>query len=420
MGGIILGGVVITQDEAPAGTANIHTVASGAGSCTRSVTPIDYATAVSNAWTCGSFDAANDICQNGDTVGVRGGSYGNVVISGSNGRTSMCTFTVASDQNVTMTGFDNGHQTGGDTGADWLTIQTDDTCRIETTTCPITLHGEFDSDNNSNNVFEGFDIDGDDTAEQQFHVESTDGPMTFRDMRIHDATDTNGMSILTGDGPWIFEDMDWYDVQDTTGGAIHSECAWTAMNNVTLRRTRWMNCTTQGIFLTGNEQATNWLVENNVFQAPVDSVNEAAFAFRSGDPPSPSPDGFIFRYNTIDSGVQINGTDNSPTANGFTVYGNYFRVNTPCGLSNTTCSYNVTPTGVGNGGGTGAASFSLASLNAGFTDPETGEANGNYALVSGSPLINIGNGSDYPSLDALGVARFDGSAPDIGAYEFQE
>ena len=48
---------------------------------------------------------------------------------------------------------------------------------------------------------------------------------------------------------------------------------------------------------------------------------------------SPNPDGFILRYNTFaDTGVQIDGSDNPLTANGLTVYGNYFETNPPCGL----------------------------------------------------------------------------------------
>jgi hypothetical protein len=115
----------------------------------------------------------------------------------------------------------------------------------------------------------------------------------------------------------------------------------------------------------------------------------------------------------------------TPTANGAQIYGNYFATNTPCGVPNTTYSYNITPTGVGNCGGTGAMSLAASTINAGFLNyhPFSGngganaEPPGDYALNAGSPLLNRGGTSGYPGLDRPGRARYTGSAPDIGAYE---
>ena len=94
-------------------------------------------------------------------------------------------------------------------------------------------------------------------------------------------------------------------------------------------------------------------------------------------------------------------------------------------MPNTSYSFNITPTGVDNCGGTGAASFSASILNGGFLNyhPFSGnggasaEPAGDYRLVAGSPLFNRGNPGSYPSLDRTGAARFTGTAPDIGAYE---
>jgi hypothetical protein len=414
------GGIILTTVPSGGGgdpaTANLHVDANG-GTCVDNASAVSYSDATACTW-----DAANDTCEAGDTVLVQGGSYGTVTLSGSNSRTTdHCTFTVDTGDVVTMTGFNNGQQCCGDTGADWIEINGNAPCRFETATCSIQTT-EFDNDNNAATAFYGWDIDGGGSDEQIFHVEGAASAFTWRQSRVHEVIDAQGMSILTGStGPWLFEDSDWYDVQDTTGGAVHTECAWTNMDNVIIRRTRWGNCAIMDLFLTGGDDlATDFLIENSVFQKPVDTPNENALAFRSGSAPSPSPDGFILRYNTIDSGVQINGTDNQPTANGFEVYGNYIRTGPPCGLTNATYSYNVTPDGTSNCGGTGAASFSLASLNAGFPDPDTGEGFGNYNILTGSPLKNIGDTGNFTTLDAAGNTRYDGSAPDIGAYEFQE
>ena len=63
------------------------------GQLSRSATPAAF-----NAGTaCGSLDAANDLCRNGDSVVVRGGTYSQGgdtnTITGTNGRTDYCNFT---------------------------------------------------------------------------------------------------------------------------------------------------------------------------------------------------------------------------------------------------------------------------------------------------------------------------------------
>lgn len=410
--------IINTPPPPPSGVANMF-VEVGAGACTRSATLIDYAASASPDRRCGTWDAAHDLCQNNDTVIVRGGSYGSVSISqaGAPARSAPCTFNVAAGENVTMTTWDNGVINGGDTGADWLTVNGNIPCRAETATCSISVD-EFDNDQVANTRYDGWDINSHDTGLQPFHVESN-GTFTWRNSRVHNATDTNGMSLLTGNGPWLFEDSDFYDVRDTTNGANHTECAWTGMNNVTIRRTRWYTCAVQGIFLTSNELATNWLVENNFFGNTVDSPNSTVFAFRTGTPPSPSPDGFIFRYNTLDGGMQFDDANNTPTSNGFQVYGNYMRSGPPCGLPNTTYGYNAAPGGVSCG--TNNVNATLAAFNAGFIAADfSGLTGGNYNLTSSSPLRNTGNPANFPPLDAANRNRFFGSAPDIGAYEFPE
>jgi hypothetical protein len=73
-----------------AGQANLWVDTNG-GSCSRSSTPTPYA----DGTACGSLDAANDICQGGDTVLVQGGTYRQQMVSGNGvGRSpsARCTF----------------------------------------------------------------------------------------------------------------------------------------------------------------------------------------------------------------------------------------------------------------------------------------------------------------------------------------
>jgi hypothetical protein len=263
---------------------------------------------------------------------------------------------------------------------------------------------------------------------QPFQVQAGATNFTLRNSQVHDVLNPNAMMVLEGSG-YTLDNNQIYDDLNNTDGAIHDECIYAmSVANMTMTRNHFWSCNVQDVFLTGSELASNWLVENNVFEAPTGSAGNSAnaLAFRSGGSPSPSPDGFVLRYNTFgSSGVQINQTDNPPTANGFTVVGNYFATNPPCGLSNTSYAYNISPTGTSNCGGSGAQSFSAASINAGFVryQPYAGDtgasaqAPGDYRLLSSSPLINRGTTGNYPTLDLSGIARFRGTAPDVGGYE---
>jgi hypothetical protein len=93
---ILIGGYAVVQGGG-SGEANAW-VTSVAGSCTRQASPVTLATAESNGWTCGTYDAANDVCQGGDTVRVKDGStYGGQTLSGSNSRSSDCLFKPETD-----------------------------------------------------------------------------------------------------------------------------------------------------------------------------------------------------------------------------------------------------------------------------------------------------------------------------------
>ena len=399
----------------PPGKANLW-VDTTAGSCVRSATPAAY----NDAQAC-SWSAANNKCAGRDDVVVRGGNYGNLRIRGSGGRSSACIFWAASGQSVVANDLNLGewqscHPGANGTTTSWLTL-----------VGPIKTR-EFHADCSNRVTVDGLDMDaGGAQITQPFHVEDATY-FTLRNSKVHNALNSNAMMVLDGSN-FVFDRNDIYDDLNNTDGAIHDECFRAQpVTNMTMTRNHFWSCAVMDVFLTGTETATNWLVENNVFEAPLGSSGNAAnaFAFRSGGSPSPSPDGFVLRYNTFgSSGVQANQGDNPPTAAGFTVVGNYFDTNAPCGLSNTTYAYNITPSGENNCGGTGSQSLSASALRAGFVkyQPYTGDqggsaqAPGNYQLLNGSPLVNRGTTGNYPSLDFTGLARYRGLAPDVGAYE---
>ena len=146
----ILGAV--TGGGPPAGTANLWVDTSG-GTCTRQA----VAAAYNDAAACSSFDAANDVCQNGDTVLVKTGAYSAQDLTGSNSRTSACTMQADSGATVTVVALTD------ETGADWLTFRnmadhSGDTIEGSTTSCvdldqSVCVSG-------SHVTLDGFDVSG--------------------------------------------------------------------------------------------------------------------------------------------------------------------------------------------------------------------------------------------------------------------
>lgn len=119
-GVLAAGGSYVVGGGGGSDTANAFVAASG--SCTRQASLVSLATAEANGWTCGTLDAANDVCQNGDTVRVKASvtvgtsSTGTTQITGSNSRSAACVVRPETDGgSITATGiisFDG----------DWLTV----------------------------------------------------------------------------------------------------------------------------------------------------------------------------------------------------------------------------------------------------------------------------------------------------------
>lgn len=404
-------------------TANIWVDQNG-GTCLDSGTAVAY----SDAAAC-SFDGANDTCDNGDTVLVKGGtSYGAVTLTGSNGRTADCTIYNATGENVVLGDLNNGRFSGGDTGADYLHwIGETANCRYGgATTCSFRM-SEWANDFTTNNTYEGVDMDADGNGgaggntTQPCHFEAG-GSITMKNSRIHNGWNSNALCFMSGNGPFLFEDVDIYGALNDTDGLIHEECIYaSSVANITLRRVRIFSCATQTLFVTGSGDATNWLIENSVIESPL-GPNDSGLVFRGPVDPSPNPDGFTIRNSTIMSMNLDDSGNNIPTANGLLVENSYFVKDMPCGQANSVLRYNVTSTGQ-TSCGTGSQTFSLASINAGFvsskafssTPEDTFAAPGDWHLVTGSPLLAAGNTLYAPAVDLDGCTR--PGTPSAGAYE---
>jgi hypothetical protein len=244
---------------------------------------------------------------------------------------------------------------------------------------------------------------------------------TLRNSRVHDAYNSGAMMWLGTPGRnFVLDHNEIYNDLNDTDGGIHDECVRVShLTNFRFTRNHMWSCQTMDLFITEGDLVSNFVIENNVFEAPTGSEGNSHNAIFFGR----APDNVTIRYNTFgSSGITVLA---SPTARGMTVVGNYFDVNSPCHEPNSVYAFNVTPVGVSNCGGRGARSFSAAALRRGFVkyQPFTGnggsrpQPRGDYRLRRNSPLINRGNRGSYPRRDRTGAKRFRGRAPDIGAYE---
>ena len=352
-----------------------------------------------DATACG-WNAAYQASQSGDVAIVKGGSYGDVRITPNKPSVTSFTFKPASGETVTV-----GEMNDGDyhfdpaRGGNNITFLG-----------PVTAR-EFRADHTVGVTVDGWNVTGNGAQiTQPFHVgESGTSNFTLRNSKVHGYMNPNAMVVLNGTN-FVIDHNDIYDDLNNTNGAIHDECFRTQpVSNMTLTRNHFWSCNVMDVFLTGSDLATNWLVENNVFEAPTGSSANAAngFAFRCGSSPAPVPDGFVMRYNTFGStGVQLCG---NATSKGFTVMANYFDTNAPSCSAPTVCSFNI------NGSAAARAGF-MAYLPYQGNGGSTPQISGDYRLRLNSPLIDQG-GPVYPALDFGGVMRYLGLAADVGAYE---
>lgn len=404
------GGAYVIQDgggEPEPGLANIWIDDDG-GTCTDNASQVAY----SDAAACGTWDAANDTCEGGDTVGVMSGNYADAFVRGDNGRSgSVCTFFVDDGQTVTADDFDVGRWQGSTDGASFVTI-----------IGPMTVKTLY-AYTSTAVTFDDIHVDGQFTSQTPQIVNFVDVNATFKNGEIENscAQDSAGaMMWLEGTAGYTLDNNAIHDAHICDESGAHTECTYfQAADNVTITRNHYYKCAIFDIFVTGEQgdnEADNYTLENNVFEKPctggtctVASTNPAVKT-RDGSFPDPHCVDWDVRFNVFMGGLSCN----SPSS--VTLRGNLFLTDNPCGAGGVTSTYNAFTTGTC---GSNSISNTEATYNSGWTG---GSARWpmDASLLTGSVLKNVGPTSDYPTLDLPGNSRYDGSAADIGAYEFQE
>jgi Right handed beta helix region len=124
-----------------------------------------------------------------------------------------------------------------------------------------------------------------------------------------------------------------------------------------------------------------------------------------------------FPYTGGNAGIAVAG-------NGTQIYNNTIANNTTEGISLASgatgsvvvnnIAYNNTGASYTNGGTGTATTTNLFNINPLFVNPSAG----NYQLQKGSPAIDAGTSSSIAQIDLAGTARPQGSATDIGAFEY--
>jgi hypothetical protein len=385
------------------------------GNCSRSV---NYATGTACTWPAAYNAATTD-----ETINVKGGNYSTVSMGPNNGR--KMTFKAVSGESIVISGFewrDSGH------GPDNVTV-----------IGPMKA-GPSSIDGVTNTTFDNIDFDGGGGTSRAVQgtlpssVPSSGANLTIKNSQLHNTVEANSMTWFTG-ASIVFDHNDFYDALINSGSKTHTECIYlVSTKNITISRSHFWDCDAEDVFVTdcltcANNPWPNAVIENNVFEivAGSDANAAAGLAFRNGGSPSPYPTNMLLRYNTFMSGVQW--PDDTSGATG-QVYGNYFRLSPPTGWGSIVYGCNVTSSGPSSGcSNTNASDFSASLINAGFTNPITTQGNGtpsnkapkgDYSLKSSSPFIDLVNDStNYPTTDFLGLLRYKGAKPDLGAYEYQ-
>ncbi len=398
------------------GSAALWVDADG-GACTRTVS---YATSTACTWAA-AYSAAND----GEEINVKGGTYGNVSMPTNDG-TGM-TFKAVPNESVVLTGLDwRASPTGlskDNHGPDNVTV-----------VGPMKI-GPTSIDGVTNTTFDNIDFDGGGGTSRAVQgdmpntVPASGANLTIKNSKLHNTVEANSMVYFSG-AKLVFDNNEFYDALINPGSSTHTECLYLwATSNITISRSHFWDCDAEAVFITGSATWPNATVENNVFEIVAGSAANASsgLAFRNGGAPSPYPTNMLLRFNTFMSGVQVPDSTSGATGN---VYGNYFRLTPPTGWGSIVYGCNVTSSGPSSGcNNTNAAAFTPSLIYAGFTNPITTQGNGtssnkapkgDYTLKSTSPFIDLmSSSSAYPITDLLGKDRYKGTAPDLGAYEYQ-
>jgi chitodextrinase len=383
--------LIINSFAAQPTVANFWIDTSG-GSCTRQAVAGSY----SDAQACGSMKAAYEAASSGDVVVVKPGSYGGQYFAG------------ARDPNT-------GNNTTGGSKIISFVGDPDNPSNVKL------LQLAVDSDNMS---FNGFDVDyqGGNPGGSGGAVLDVGGILnfTFKNGRVGNVAEQKGAMLAGRSDPakanMVIDNVDFHDVYAFQEGT-HNECIMSHSPGVTIRNSRFINCTTMDISLGlgdwwGQPQYGNVTLENNVFGHSTNGTGFHAY-------------GLAWWLSSMENVRVVNNTfENSvimdrANATGSGVWANNIGSGWDCGVSGITytgnvgqkCSasdYEVSP--ASSCGPPACPTLNRAPM--GFVDP----ANWDFHLTSTSIARDKANATYAPATDKDGNTR--NGPPDAGAYEY--
>jgi hypothetical protein len=403
----------------PVGTsANLWVDATG-GSCSRD----GVSTAYVDGRACSTLNAAYQAAANGDTILIRGGSYGRQVVAQK---------TLAAAPGIrfaTVRGETVAFSTLEIKGSFVRISGPFRTQRLE-------VDGAGNSAPNApveDVLVDTFEVDGQNVDGEVVGYLRGAERVTWRNGRIHH---NKNMSLVLADqepsagglANIAFDRMTFHDALLDAGSSAHTECLYAqGINNLRITNSHFYRCAVMDVFITRrpgtNTDAAGGYVENSIFEAPLAAGNVCcaanAFHFRNGGEPAPDIDNWDFRYNLFAGTLSLGGNENAVRGGGLRVIGNTFLGSSSCKGGGTVYAYNLHSDG-STCGGPGEATSSAAVIRSGFANYAGSVASNNdWHLKPGSVLLDRGSPSSYPGADRDGTPRFSGRAPDAGPYELR-
>jgi hypothetical protein len=332
-------------------------------------------------------------------VVIRGGTYSDGgdanTITGTNGRSDYCNFYSASGETVVLggcSGNDPSNQAAsmcldvmGNAG--WLRLDGGANNGIRTPAFSghgidlgvTTWYGSFDGEHGCTHV-----------TFTHVHIGRTNMTCPYSEISFSELGPSldNNSKFFSEANPVLIEGNRIHDY-DRSNVDQHMECLYfVGTVNLTMRGNIVGPCDIIAIHAKEYPPFNNNTLENNIFLPGANNIE-----YRYGPCSN-----LVVRNNVIADGLLDDGCSSTVTGNIFLSGGT-----SPC----SGWSYNIFIGSV-----CGANSFA-STLSALFVDG----AHQDYHLRSGSPAIDAGNPSNYPTRDIAGTARPLGPRPDAGAYE---
>lgn len=418
---LVVSAVPVTAQE----TAHLWIDTNG-GTCTRNGSPSAY----SDAAACGSFDAANDVAQNGDTVLIKAGSYSSQTLTGFNSRTANATFRPAVGETVTMPTMQ--FATDGDTtdGAKFLLIDGDG-LRLQLTGTDMNFMGNTSDVEVRSVKGANFGFFGPAQTKNNISVRNGEwGPCNMDDSpsNCNIKLDGSNTNILI-EGNYIHDlKCSGHDCTDCTDGTpacdIHGEAiiVFKGANGLTIRGNKFHDNEFYNIFMQniggGGGNITNVTIENNWFGQPGDGSGTAYARFTAValSPRNAAFSNFLVRFNSFNgsAGISWNDDGDGTTYTNMRATGNLIGVRECYG--SVTYRYNVyDETLTCSGTGEVALNAALPYVNTGNTSALDYHLTGADTSIDNRVPTSVTDGC--AALDYDGIARPIDTNCDAGADE---